>query len=346
MDITTEEENYPDVIRERLGIEVTTLCNIDCLHCFVRAGTLNPESLSLDLVKQIVAEGYRVGYRHLHITGGEPLLWKGLFEALDCAFDSGYISVFLNTNGTFLTEDVTHALARYNGLSISVSLEGTPALHEYLRGKHSYTRTLAGIGRAVDSGIHTSIFTTACKSLLPELSQFADSLYDRFPGVEDLTLIQLIPVMNGPSGLSEELLEPEDLLQLVDMASFLNLSGKRTRFLNNPLAYVASKLLKLLWVLPSEPLYSNGSMIVMANQDICLSHSTRESFGKYKFGMIQKVLASEAYRAAVAPNASICPSCKYADLCPKNGMIRPSEWYLESPTGLPYCQEVLDGSVK
>ena len=342
MDGSVEAERYPGVITERLGIEVTTQCNIDCSHCFARAEISESSSLSLELVKEIITEGYDVGYRHLHITGGEPLLWEGLFDVLDYAFDVGYRTVFLNTNGTLITRNYARRLSQYDNLSISVSLEGGEALHDHLRGKGSYMRTVKGIQAAIDENMKLLIFTTVCKSLLPELSHFADDLFNNFPAIGYLTLIQLIPVDDWGVALSEELLEPEDLLRLVDMVSLLNLLGHRTRFLNNPLAYVASKLLKILWIHRSEPLYSKGSMIVMANRDICLSHSSTYSFGKYELGMIGKVLASDGYRMAVAPDERTCPLCKYSELCMENGMIRPLERSWGVPSDALYCQQVLD----
>jgi len=340
----SQPESCTGVINQRLGIEVTTRCNISCSHCFARAGNSGPSSLPLELVKEIIAEGYNVGYRHLHITGGEPLLWSNLFEALDYAFDSGYESVFLNTNGTLLIEDISQRLAAYEGLSISVSLEGSEAIHDHLRGKGTYTRTVHGIEKALDMGMGVSIFSTACKSLLPELHCFGDKLYKNYPGIKDLLLIQLIPSTNGVFPLFEELLEPDDLLRLVYKVSLLNILGHRTRFLNNPLTYVASKLLKIIWILPSEPLYSDGSMIVMANRDMCLSHSSRNSFGKYECGMIEKVLASDEYRKDVGPDETTCLSCKYSELCMENGMDRPSEWYWDISSHVLYCQKVLESA--
>lgn len=334
--------SYPDVMKERLGIEVTTQCNINCSHCFARAGIAEPSSLSLKLAKEIMSEGYSLGYRHFHITGGEPLLWEGLLDALDYAFDMGYQTGFLNTNGTLLTVDVSGRLAAYKGLSISVSLERTEAFHDHLRGEGSYRRALQGIERALIAGIDLFIFTTACKSLLPDLPRFAGDLYKKFNSIKYLTLIQLIPVTDGDFTLSGELLDPEDFLQLVDKVSLLNLLGLRTCFLNNPLAYVASKLLKILWIPRSKPLYSEGSMIVMANRDICLSHSTKDTFGKYEFGMIEKVLVSDPYRKAVVPDGRTCPYCRYSELCMGNGMVRPSEWQWDIHSGVFYCQKVLD----
>jgi len=341
-----QKERYPGVSKERLGVEVTTHCNINCPHCFARAGISDFSSLSLSLVKAIVADGYDVGYRHLHITGGEPLLWEGLFEAFDYAFAMGFQTVFLNTNGTLLTKYLSSRLATYEGLSLSISLEGSKSLHDRLRGNGSYMQTIQGIGHALDRGIDLSIFTTACKSLLPVLSWFAHDLYNKFPDIAYLTLIQLISPTNGNFTLSDELLDPEDFLQIIDKVSILNLLGQRTRFLNNPLAYVASKRLKLFWIPPSAPLYSNGSMIIMANRDICLSHSSTNNFGKYEMGMIDKILASHEYRKAVAPNETECPTCRYSSLCRENGMTHPVEGYRGNPSDDLYCQEVLGSVVR
>ena len=83
-------------------------------------------------------------------------------------------------------------------------------------------------------------------------------------------------------------------------------------------------------------------MIVMANRDICLSHSSTDSFGKYDLGMIGKVLGSDKYRKEVAPDGITCPSCKYSELCIENGMDRPSERCRDIQSDVPYCQKVLD----
>ena len=179
-----EEKIYQHISQEYLGIEVTTRCNSACSHCFALAGITESSSLSIDLVKEIITEGYDTAYRHLHITGGEPLLWEGLFEALEYAFDLGYKSILLNTNGTLLTDDINKSLAAYAGLMISVSVQGPEALHDSVRGKGSHMRTLQGIEKALDAGVDLLIFTTACKSLLPVLPRFADEIYKKYPCIK------------------------------------------------------------------------------------------------------------------------------------------------------------------
>ncbi len=336
------EEIRLGVRREALSIEVTTRCNGSCLHCFVRSGISRRASLPVGLVKEILGEGYDAGYRHLHITGGEPLLWEGLSETLDYGFGLGYETIFMNTNGTLMTEEISRKLAGYSGFSISVSLDGPERLHDRIRGKGSYRRTMRGIEKGLNAGNNLTVFTTVTKSLVPELPRFTDDLYKKFPAIDSLILIQLIRTGNGPFALSGELLEPEHFIRLVRIVALLNVGGFRTIVKKNPLANVVSKKLGMPWIPPVPPLYREGRMMVMANRHIGVVHSDRNSFGTYRPGMIRKVLVSDRYRRTVAPDETACPSCRYTRVCRENGIIRPSEGTRDLTTDTRYCRRVLD----
>jgi len=336
------EEICPGVGQEALAIEVTTRCNRSCLHCFARSDISRYTELHVDIVKEIIVEGYDSGYRHLHITGGEPLIWKGLFEALDYAFGAGYKTIFVNTNGTLITEEISRRFADYDGFSISVSLDGTENLHDRIRGKGSYRETMRGIEKALNGGNDLTIFTTVTKSLLPLLPHFVNDLYNKFPTIDCLILIQLICITNAAFALSKELLEPKDFIRLVRMVSLLNVGGLPTIVKKNPIANIVSKLLEMPWIPRVPPLYREGCMIVMANRHIGVVHSNRNSFGRYRPGMIRKVMSSDRYRRIVAPDHATCPSCKYVQLCKENGMIRPSQGCGDFCAEIPYCRRVLD----
>ena len=108
-----EHEHSPSLQDDTLSVEVTTCCNSSCSHCFVRARCRRKDSLPFALVKDLVQEAYEMGYRRLHITGGEPLMWESLPGILDYASGLGYQTVFLNTNGHLLTKEVCGELASY-----------------------------------------------------------------------------------------------------------------------------------------------------------------------------------------------------------------------------------------
>ncbi len=326
---------------ENLSIELTTRCNSACRHCFARAGLTRETSLSLPLARAICAEGYAAGYRHLHLTGGEPLLWPGLFELLAEAFGQGYRSVFMNTNGQLMTDDVVRRLAHYPRLTLSVSLQGLERLHDRIRGAGSYRQASRGIARSLDAGLALTIFATAGKALQAQLPAFAADVYEKFAGIQRLTLIQLIRVQGDVFDLSGDLLGPEDFIGLVRTVSALNLCGLITDVLNNPLINVVAEILSLPLVPRSHMLCRPGKLIVRANRDMTLAHSTRGSLGRYAPGMIANVLASDRFRKAVAPDGITCPTCHHIDHCRRNGMLRPSSDVLDMQPDIPYCQKVL-----
>jgi MoaA/NifB/PqqE/SkfB family radical SAM enzyme len=325
-----------------LSIEVTTECNGLCVHCFVRANIKEPRSLSLETAGDIIAEGYDLGYRHLHITGGEPLLWKPLSNLLDLAFARGFESVFCNTNGTMLTEEKCKILTSYgNKLVISVSLHGDERVHDSLCGSGSYGRTTRGLRNAIEGGMKTVIFSTIGKSLLAELPNFVDRIFGEYR-IELFTLIQMIRVKDDIFDLSSELLSPRDFIRLVNTVSLLNLYGLSVEILENPLANVVADISAINWLPKARSLHRKGRIVVLANGQIVPSHSSSDSLGTYRPGMLEEILVSEQYRDAVSSNDSICTRCEHHTMCISHDMNRPSEWYRDMHTDIPYCKRVLD----
>ena len=326
-----------------LGIEVTTRCNSDCAHCFARVGTTSEDRLTPALAETLCREGYRAGFRHLHLTGGEPLLWSGLFGLLETVFDLGYASVFLNTNGLLLTEEIAGRLAHYPGLGISVSLQGPAVLHDAMRGAGAYGGAAKGIRQALDAGLAVTIFTALGQTLLGQLPHFAAEVNTTFRGIERLTLIQLFRLANGPCDFSDELLGPEDFLKMVRTVSALNLCGFNTHVLNDPLVNVAAGMLQLPLVPRSRPLVRPGKLMVRADLKITLAHSTPEIIGQYRPGVITKTLTCDCFRKAVAQDDTTCPMCPYIDQCRKHGKLHPSPPVMDMQPEVPYCQRVLAG---
>lgn len=326
---------------DTLSVEVTTACNSCCSHCFVRARGPRRSTLDPNLVRTIVREAYAEGYRHLHVTGGEPLMWDGLHRLFDYAFSMGYQTVFLNTNGTLLSAEESRKLAQYFGLTISISIQGPKRLHDNMRGKGSYDQALKGIDNAMQAGLPVHVFTPVGKSLLPELPKFAADVLSAFPDIKELNLIQLIRVPEDAFDLSREVLNPDDFLKLVRVVALLYLYGLKVDLLRNPLAVVASRVLGMKWLPSATPLYQRGSIMISAEQRVTLAHSTINDFGIYQPGTISKILRSTDYGRAVSPDESTCGKCDYLPLCRMEGMTRPSEWFRDMFPQVPYCMRVL-----
>ncbi len=341
MNAVAETRHDPAYRAKPLGIELTTRCNSACTHCFARAGWAEEACLAPDLARAICAEGYREGYRQLHLTGGEPLLWPYLMDLLDHVFTLGYQSVFLNSNGMLLTDAVARHLAQYPGLALSVSLQGPETLHDRMRGRGAYRGACRGIAVGLEAGLRLSLFTAIGRTLLPLLPAFVADVYAKFGAIERLTLIQMIAVKEAPLDLCRELLTPEAFLRLIRMVSAFNICGYHIHVLNNPLVNVAAARLGLPMIPRSYPLCRPGKLMVRANGDMTLAHSTGKRFGTYTAGMIGAVLSDNRYAKAVAPDTVDCPTCRFVAHCRENGMPQPPNEALDMVGEPFYCQRAL-----
>src|SRR6201996_686420 len=91
-----------------LRVSVTDRCDLRCVYCMAVKMTFLPkaEVLSLEELDQIASSFVAMGVRKLRLTGGEPLVRKGimtLVERLSRHLDSGALDeLTLTTNGTHL----------------------------------------------------------------------------------------------------------------------------------------------------------------------------------------------------------------------------------------------------
>lgn len=338
----TSRDIPPEIALDSLTIEVTTLCNSRCAHCFARAGLSQRTAMSLENAGNIISEGFAIGYRKLHMTGGEALLWEHFYDAIDHATGLGYESLFFNSNGLLLSSGICARLSAYGErLSLSVSLQGPRDLHERIRGQGMWDKAVRGIANALNAGLKLEVFTSVGRSLLPELPRFVEWLYGEFPGIDSLKLIQLIRVTGDEMDLSEELLAPEDFISLVKTAALLNLCGRRVSVLDNPFASAVAARLGMPWIPQALPLHRAGRIVVMADLTITHSHSSRVVLGMYSPGALEKVFRSPAYHDMTEPDHGTCPQCEHMDICRAHEMARPSEWYRDMYPETPYCKRVM-----
>ncbi len=104
--------NYPI----NLDIHVTNRCNLRCVMCSrtlkVERGLLGKTGfLDFDLYKTIVDEAALEGCCAVHLTGyGEPLLHNQIVEMVEYAHRKKIMDVFMHTNATLLTREISQEL--------------------------------------------------------------------------------------------------------------------------------------------------------------------------------------------------------------------------------------------
>jgi len=326
----------------RISLELTRRCNSACIHCFAGADQDRVDEMPRTAARRVIQEGAVSGYRQLHLTGGEPLLYEGIIQVIDLALEAGYESILLNTNGLLLDRPMCRQLARRPELTLSVSLETGAALHDRIRGEGTYRQVLEAVETALSEGLHLILFSIVCRSNLAALPKFVNAVFSRFPAIQYMAFNRLLRTGGDPTALRDEYLSPEDFPGLVRLASLLNGTGHRIVLLNEPLANVVSRRLAIPWVPESMGLDGPGNLMVRADLSLVPSRTNQTFCGVYTPGAIEKMCSNERYRKAVAPDTAICPACRHAGACRAGGLQHPVGLGIDGPPDASFCKAVLE----
>lgn len=181
-----------------LRVSVTDRCDFRCIYCMAEDMTFLPKAdiLSLEELDRLCGAFVRLGVRKLRLTGGEPLVRRGimgLIRNLGRRLDgSGLSELTLTTNGSQLAKYASE-LYDYGVRRINVSLDTLD--REKFRAITRWgdlNKVLAGLAAAKAAGLAIKINTVALKGVNED--EF-DTLV-RWSGDEgfDLTFIETMPM--------------------------------------------------------------------------------------------------------------------------------------------------------
>ncbi|MBU6997545.1 MAG: radical SAM protein [Theionarchaea archaeon] len=134
-------------------VEVTSACNLRCIHCYGDCGIKSERELTTDELITILDQLHEMGTEGLNISGGEPLLRKDLLKILD--YCHGKFTFSLLSNGTLIDDEFARKFAQY-GSPLQVSIYG----HEdedhdaVTRVKGSFKATMRGVQSMVRNHVY------------------------------------------------------------------------------------------------------------------------------------------------------------------------------------------------
>lgn len=135
-----------------LSVDVTNLCNLRCKHCFwdsydeaLPAGT--NESI-LDSVKTVLKKYPSI--TNITWYGGEPLINNKTIALVQQGLTLKKNNLIM-TNGTFSIPEWRR------NVHFGVSIDGTQAIHDTLRGVNAYNRSKENILAAIEKGVSVGI---------------------------------------------------------------------------------------------------------------------------------------------------------------------------------------------
>ncbi|MBU0687100.1 MAG: radical SAM protein [Candidatus Margulisbacteria bacterium] len=139
-----------------LRISVTDRCNLRCTYCMPEEGVTlksHHDILSYEEIEEIVRVAVKLGFYKFRLTGGEPLIRKGILDLVrTLANIEGIETLAMTTNGLLLPKYATELKAV--GLSrLNISLDSLRAdrYRQISRGG-DLTLALAGIQAAREAG--------------------------------------------------------------------------------------------------------------------------------------------------------------------------------------------------
>lgn len=180
-----------------LRLSVTDRCDLRCTYCMAEKMQFLPkqELLTIEELEQVSAAFIARGVRKIRITGGEPLVRKGmpeLFERLGAYRARGLDELTLTTNATTLDQNA-EMLVESGVERINISLDSLdPDRFERITRRGKLHQVLNGIDAALKAGLKVKINTVAMKH--GNLEELADMIAWAHGKGMDMTLIEVMPL--------------------------------------------------------------------------------------------------------------------------------------------------------
>ena len=177
---------------KEIKLEVTHVCHLRCSHCSSCATPDNSRELSWRDCKGIVDQAAAMGVNEIYFSGGEPLLWPHLLDAVELAASYG-MAVRLYSSGTFSKENIFEQLKKSGLDRIIFSLFGVNSdAHEKITGViGSFDQTLTSIETCHRVGLKTELHFVPLAHNYTALEQLACLAKEN--GISRISVLRLVP---------------------------------------------------------------------------------------------------------------------------------------------------------
>lgn len=153
---------------ETLWFNTGTLCNIQCVNCYIESSPTNDALVYIsadevrDYLEQIKARNWPV--REIGFTGGEPFMNPEMIDMTRAALERGYdVLILTNAMQPMMRRKMREGLLELqrdygDKLTLRISVDHyRPELHDEERGKGSFAKTLTGMKWLRDNGFNMAV---------------------------------------------------------------------------------------------------------------------------------------------------------------------------------------------
>ncbi|CAL4866386.1 GTP 3',8-cyclase [Asticcacaulis sp. MM231] len=208
-------------------LSVTDRCDLRCTYCMSEQQTFLPRKdlLSFEEMERLSLFLIDSGVERLRVTGGEPLVRKGVLDFLrrlgEQVHNGRLKELTLTTNGTLL-EGAVPALVEAGIRRINVSCDSLkPDVYRRVTRGGDLARVLNGIAAAQAAGLYIKLNVVALaqdnQADIPDILSFAHGR-----GI-DVSLIETMPLGDDVAGREAQFLSLKDVL--ANLRSFWQVEG-------------------------------------------------------------------------------------------------------------------------
>lgn len=209
-----------------LRLSLTDRCNLRCMYCMpkeeggrdgqVKTGKFlqHDELLSYEELLRVVRLAVSLGMNKLRLTGGEPLVRRGILEFIRQLFLlDGLTEVRLTTNGVLL-EEYAQKLHDVGIRQLNVSLDTlVPEKFTKITGKDYFARVWAGLLEAKRLGFRIKINVVAMRGVNDD--EFIDFARMAIKYQFQVRFIEFMPVGDKSSWQKDQFIGAEEIKTLI-----------------------------------------------------------------------------------------------------------------------------------
>lgn len=180
-----------------IKLEVTHRCRLACIHCSSSAGPSSTLAMGLNDCLGILRQAVQIGVSRVAFSGGEPLLWQGLDQAVRLATAGGMqATIYTSGNVPSFPENIDHLMACGLG-ACTFSLYGADeTAHERMtRIRGSYEATKKAVAYAAGCGARVEVHFVPLSDNYRELEGIARAASDW--GVTRVSVLRFVPQGRG-----------------------------------------------------------------------------------------------------------------------------------------------------
>ena len=214
-----------------LRISITDRCNLQCRYCVPQdliPKLSHAEILTYEEILRVVRIATRLGISKVRVTGGEPLVRKGVYEFLhELTATEGLKDVSLTSNGVMLKDNLEKIQAA--GISrINVSLDTlNPVKFREITGYDKFDRVWQGIEKAHQMGFYPiKLNIVALKGINDEELVEMARLSFRYPF--HVRFIEYMPIGQSDFNPDSLLLAPEIKNRISAMGNLVTVQEAET----------------------------------------------------------------------------------------------------------------------